>query len=60
MLALQVRLAGIGVYSGYWLAVDSPSRHIEDPLQEEGLDTLKRVMEAAGISFTGSHTLDVQ
>ena len=41
------------MYSGYWLSVDQPGGSIEDPLQEEGIDTLRRVMEAAGISFAG-------
>ena len=50
---VKVRLAGLNVYSGYWLAVDAPTNGIEDPLQEEGIDTLRRVMEAAGIKFTG-------
>lgn len=50
---LQVKLAGLDVYSGYWLAVDAPSTSIEDPLQEEGIDTLRRVMEAAGILKSG-------
>ena len=53
MFWVKVRLAGLNVYSGYWLAVDAPTNGIEDPLQEEGIDTLRRVMEAAGIKFTG-------
>ena len=44
-------MGGLDVYSGYWLATDSPANGIEDALQEEGIDTLRRVMEAAGINF---------
>ena len=47
----QVKLGGLDVYSGYWLATDSPASSTEDALQEEGMDTLRRVMEAAGINF---------
>jgi hypothetical protein len=51
LLLLQLKMGGLDVYSGYWLSVDQPRSSIEDPLQEEGIDTLRRVMEAAGISF---------
>ena len=44
-------MGGLDVYSGYWLATDSPANGTEDALQEEGIDTLRRVMEAAGIKF---------
>lgn len=53
-------MGGLDVYSGYWLAADSPANGTEDALQEEGIDTLRRVMEAAGINFyneNGSHQL---
>ena len=46
-------MGGLDVYSGYWLAVDAPASTIEDPLQEEGIDTLRRIMEAAGIDLSG-------
>lgn len=49
-----MKLGGLDVYSGYWLAVDSPGHSIEDPLQEEGVDTLRRVMEAAQIQLNGA------
>lgn len=52
-MLLQLKMGGLDVYSGYWLSVDQPRSSIEDPLQEEGIDTLRRVMEAAGISFAG-------
>lgn len=48
-------MGGLDVYSGYWLAADSPASGIEDALQEEGIDTLRRVMEAAGINFYNEH-----
>lgn len=54
---VQVKLGGLDVYSGYWLAVDSPGHRIEDPLQEEGIDTLRRVMEAAQLQLTGGPLL---
>lgn len=46
-------MGGLDVYSGYWLAVDAPASSIKDPIQEEGIDTLRRVMEAAGIDLSG-------
>lgn len=53
---LQVKLGGLDVYSGYWLAADSPAANVEDPLQEEGIDTLRRIMDAAGIVMSGKTT----
>ena len=53
-LFLQIKVGGLDAYSGYWLALDSPSVNHKDALQEEGIDTLQRLIAAANIPVTGS------
>ena len=51
---VQIKVGGLDAYSGYWLALDSPVVAHKDALQEEGIDTLRRLMLATTLPLKGT------